>query len=739
MLIYVSLASHDGSNLQVGDEVGVFDGTSCVGVGVLTQELTGAPVYLVIEVSRDNPMTVDVDGFGDGNTITYRFCSGGEELNPAVIPTYLTNGPNFAINDSCIVELRSVNTAPDITSVPDTVATEDVLYSSSIAAVDIDEDSLIYSAPLLPAWLSFNDTTQVLSGTPVNDDVGDHDVTLRVFDGTVNVDTSFVIHVENVNDAPAFTILPDTVALEDALYSSSFAAEDPDGDTLTYSVQVLPAWLSFNDTTNTLSGTPLNEDVGDHPITLRIDDGTVNTDSSFVIRVLNVNDPPSFTSLQDTTATQGILYSYTATAEDIDIGDTLAFSAPVLPIWLSFDTATHVLSGTPDNDHVGDNTVVLMVNDGTEDVLQEFVIDVENVNDPPTVTSVPVTEARPGVAYSYTITAIDIDGDALTYTALVLPGWLVFNATTHTLAATPGEQDIGDQFVTIRISDGSLFTDHTFIITVDAGNHAPTFTSDPATTVEVGQAYVYTVTAQDIDGDELTFTAPQLPDWLTFYPDTHVISGVPRSSDLGRHDVTLRVSDGTVSSDQVFPIFVEAVNTAPHFTSVPVTSVDAGDLYTYIALAEDADGDDLSYSALTLPDWLNFDVNTRNLYGTPTNDDAGDHNVTLQVTDGQAAENQHFVISVDFVYGIGELAFEDGILIYPNPSNGEFFIKLSKELETEVSLEIIDPLGRILQKEEFPPYFLIHGAYNLRESSPGIYLIRIYDNTSHLIRKVIVN
>jgi hypothetical protein len=528
------------------------------------------------------------------------------------------------------------------------------------------------------------------------------------------------------------------VALEDALYSATFAAADPDGDTLTYSVQVLPAWLSFNDNTNTLSGTPLNEDVGDHPITLRSNDGTVDTDSSFVIHVLNVNDPPAFTSIQDTTATQGVPYTYTATAEDVDIGDTLSFSAPVLPIWLSFDTVTHILSGTPGNDHVGDNSVILMVNDGTEDVLQDFVIEVENVNDPPTVTSVPVTEARPGVAYSYTITAIDIDGDALSYTALVLPGWLVFNATTHTLAATPGEQDIGDQFVTIRISDGSLYTDHTFIITVDAGNHAPTFTSDPATTVEVGQAYVYTVTAQDIDGDELTFTAPHLPDWLTFYPETNVVSGIPRSSDLGRHDVILRVSDGIVSSDQVFPIFVEAVNTAPTFTSDPVTSVEAGDLYTYIAQAEDADGDDLSYSALTLPGWLSFDVDTRNLYGTPTNDDAGDHNVTLRVTDGQDAENQHFVITVDFVYGIGELAVGDGILIYPNPSKGQFFIRLSKELETEVSLEIMDPLGRILQQDQFPPYFLIDNEYNLDDSSPGLYLIRIHDKTSQAIRKLIL-
>ena len=919
MLIYVSLARYNGTNLQVGDEVGVFDDTTCVGVGVLTQELTGAPIYLVIEVSRDNPLSVIVDGFTDGNTISYRFCSGGEEVNPAVTPTYISNGPDFSINDSCIVELRADNAAPVITSAPDTLATEDVLYSSAIMAVDIDRDSLIYSAPLLPTWLSFNDTTHVLSGIPVNenvgihtvtlrvsdgtatvdttfsirvantndapiinsvpdtlavedvlysssisasdidgdsliysapllplwlsfndttrvlsgtpgndevgthnvtlrvfdgtvdvdtsfilyvenvndtpvftfipdtlaledelytsvisatdididdtlifsapvlpawlifndttnvlsgipenDDVGDHDVTLRIFDGTISVDTAFVIQVANVNDAPAFTLLPDTLALEDALYTSAFTAEDPDGDTLAFSVPLLPSWLSFNDTTNTLSGTPLNEDVGDHPITLRINDGTVDADSTFIIRVLNVNDDPAFTSVQDTTGQQGVLYTYTATAEDVD-WDSLTFSAPVLPIWLSFDTATHTLSGIPGNDHVGDNSVVLMINDGIVDVIQSFIIDVENVNDPPAVTSVPITEARPGAAYTYTITAVDIDGDSLTYTALVLPGWLLFDAETHTLAATPGEEDIGDQFVTIRVSDGSLYTDHTFIITVDDGNHAPTFISDPATTVVVGEAYVYTLVAQDIDGDSLRFSAPQLPGWLTFYPETNVVSGIPGSSDIGRHDVVLRVSDGMVSSDQRFPIFVEDVNTAPSFTSIPVTSVSAGDLYVYIAEAEDADGDDLYYTALTLPGWLSFDENTQNLHGTPTNEDAGDHNVSLRVSDGEAAENQHFVVTVDFVYGIAELSSDDGILIYPNPSNGLFFIELSGELETEISLELMDPTGRILWQEEYPPYVLIHKEIHLNNSYPGLYLIRISDKSSQTIRKLIVN
>jgi hypothetical protein len=372
-------------------------------------------------------------------------------------------------------------------------------------------------------------------------------------------------------------------------------------------------------------------------------------------------------------------------------------------------------------------------------VVQTFTIVVENTNDAPTVISNPVTEARPGVAYNYTVVAEDMDGDELTYTALVLPGWLTFNTVTHTLSATPGEADVGTQHVTIRISDGSLFTDHTFVITVGYANHAPTFTSEPETSVVIGESYVYTITAQDIDGDELTFTAPVLPDWLSFNPESNVISGIPDAGDIGQHNVSIRVSDGTVSADQNFPIFVEDVNTAPTFTSTPVTSVSAGDLYVYYVVAVDANDDDLIFSAPVLPGWLSFDVNTQVLHGTPGNAEAGDHNVTLRVSDGEGAEDQNFVVTVDFVYGIAELSSEEGILVYPNPTDGRFFIEFTRELDTESTLEIIDPIGRLMHQQVIPPYWRYHEEYNLDSSFPGMYFIRIYDKSTQVIRKLMIH
>ena len=143
-------------------------------------------------------------------------------------------------------------------------------------------------------------------------------------------------------------------------------------DTLTISVVTKPGWLAWDG--SILSGTPTNNEVGTHNVTLRVNDGTLNVDQIFVINVININDAPTFTSSPTTSINEGSLYSYTPTASDIDIDDTLTISVVVKPGWLSWNGST--LSGTPASSDVGANNVTLRVSDGTVNVDQTFVITV---------------------------------------------------------------------------------------------------------------------------------------------------------------------------------------------------------------------------------------------------------------------------------------------------------------------------------------------------------------------------
>ena len=112
-------------------------------------------------------------------------------------------------------------------------------------------DALLAAAGLvqLEIDLDFADADHVgsrllLSGTPQQAQVGTHNVTLRVNDGTVTVDQSFTITIANVNDAPAFTSTAPTTVNEDVSYNYVALVTDIDGDTLTYTAPLLPTWLS---------------------------------------------------------------------------------------------------------------------------------------------------------------------------------------------------------------------------------------------------------------------------------------------------------------------------------------------------------------------------------------------------------------------------------------------------------------------------------------------------------------
>ncbi len=193
------------------------------------------------------------------------------------------------------------NSAPSFTTNPPTGVSSGGAYSYSIATDDAnagDTWSITATTPL-PSWLSLTDNgdgTGTLSGTPGSGDVGSHSVTLQMEDSGGLTDTqSFTIVVSLTNSAPSFTTSGGTVATCGSAYIYNIATDDPDaGDTRTITATTpLPSWLSLTDNgdgTGTLSGTPGSGDVGNHSVTLQVQDAGGLTDTqSFTIAVSAVN------------------------------------------------------------------------------------------------------------------------------------------------------------------------------------------------------------------------------------------------------------------------------------------------------------------------------------------------------------------------------------------------------------------------------------------------------------------
>lgn len=80
-------------------------------------------------------------------------------------------------------------------------------------------------------------------------------------------------------------------------------------------------------------------------------------------------------------------------------------------------------------------------------------------------------------------------------------------------------------------------------------NSAPTVTGSPGSTAVVGQAYSFQPSANDADGDRLSFTVANLPDWASFSAETGRISGTPTTAQVGTYaNISITVSDGTASA-----------------------------------------------------------------------------------------------------------------------------------------------------------------------------------------------
>ncbi|MCB2384391.1 tandem-95 repeat protein [Shewanella sp. SR1] len=534
-------------------------------------------------------------GSGAGSPITVTGLSNGTAYTFSVTASNTVGSGNASSASNSVTP----NGAPAISGSPILIVNQDASYQFTPIASDSVGDTLSFSISNKPTWATFNTATGMLSGIPLNQDVGvTNGIVISVSDGALSASLpAFNLTVTNVNDAPTISSMAMTAATQDAAYSYIFAAADTDvGDVLTLSAITKPSWLSFNAATGVLSGTPTNADVGSHPVTLRVTDTDgLTADQSFMVIVTNVNDAPVISSPAITTATQDIAYSYTVIATDLDVGAVLTLSVVTKPSWLSFNSVTGLLSGTPSNADVGSHAVLLRVTDAdglTAD--QSFSITVTNSNDAPTITSTATTAAVQEAVYSYTFAATDVDvDDVLTLSAVTIPSWLSFNAATGLLSGTPGNADVGSHPVTLRVTDtDGLTAEQSFGITVTNVNDAPVATS-ASVTFEEDSSVMITLTGEDADSDPLTYEVVSQPESGTLEQHGTVWLYTPEKDFNGADQISFIAKDAELSSEPAtITINVTPVNDDPQAVDDNYTLAStADDKYTLAALENDVDVD----------------------------------------------------------------------------------------------------------------------------------------------------
>ncbi|WP_046655866.1 putative Ig domain-containing protein [Lysobacter capsici] len=374
----------------------------------------------------------------------------------------------------------------------------DFSWSSPLAQVftDPDGDNLTVAASGLPAWLSFQridnpvrPELRLIGRVPGDIPAGTvYTVSFTATDtsGAVKT-TTMAITVRANNQAPnppATFSMPWAVAGH--WYSYQLPAfTDPEGDAITYQLTGLPAGLSFDAQSRTISGVASGaSNVRLYYTATDVFGASKTIDFGFGSYV---NHPPVPSSIPNQTAGVGTGFAYQIPEfTDAGGGQLTTYSATGLPPGLSM-SSTGVISGTPNT--VGSYTVTVTGSDGYDSASTSFVITVNAVAPPnnppvpnytPTNKSIVVSESAPGGEDEFwpANAFIDPDGNPLTYQLINSPAWVYYNYSStgghHFGLYPPGVN--GGFNVTVRATDSfGAFVDMSFHVTVQyqAGGGGP--------------------------------------------------------------------------------------------------------------------------------------------------------------------------------------------------------------------------------------------------------------------------
>jgi RHS repeat-associated protein len=484
------------------------------------------------------------------------------------------------------------NTPPLIVSTPSSSINEGSLYSYQIVVSDALDDEHEYFVDSAPLGLTAG-ATGLVSWTPDNDDVGLHNILVRVRDSGGLEDTqSFQLTVVNINNSPAFTSSADTSAEEDQLYSYVPTASDPDGTTPSITLVEGPIGMSL--IAGTLIWTPVQANVMSHPVVLAATDGVLTVTQNYHLVVSATNDVPTFSVTPPTTATEDELYSFQLRVTDPDPNEAHTYTFLANPSGMQIVAPGNIIQWTPGNEDLGEHDVSVQVQDSAfASALLNFQVTVSNANDAPVFTNTPPTTAVENVEFDFTVTAEDPDeGDTITFALDSGPDGAVFDDAEFSW--TPDDDQVGTFTIIIRASDVSgAFALQTVDVVVANANDAPVFDPIPAQNGSEDQIFRYQIHATDADSsDSLEYTLVSAPDGMAITEATGEITWTAPES--GEYEVTVRVDDSHVQVEGEFSLEIVDVNDPPSIMNEPELHAKQGELYSF---ALDVYDEESSWSA----------------------------------------------------------------------------------------------------------------------------------------------
>ncbi len=512
--------------------------------------------------------------------------------------TYYNNGGSIDGWYLDITYMKPIN-PPVVSDIPDQTVDEGASFAQFdlddyVTDADNSDDEITWTySGNTDLLVSIDPNTHIATiSAPDSEWNGSETITFTATDPTLLKDSDPATFTVNaVNDAPVVSDIPDQTIDEGQSFASihlddyvSDADNAPSEMTWTYSGNT-DLQVSIDTNRVATISPPDSNWNGSETITFTATDPGGLSDSDPATFTVNaVNDAPVITSLPDTVAVQGQLYRYQVTATDADSGDVLHYRLLQAPAFLSIDSVSGLISGTPGNSDVGKHDVTLQVHDSSwaTDV-QSYQLTVKNTNDAPVVSDIPDQTIDEGQSFA-PIHLDDYVSDAdnapseMTWTYSGNKELQVnIDANRVATISPPDSNWNGSETVTFTATDpGGLSAADSAVFTVRSVNDAPAispslpmleFNEDDSMFVARRFWYPFVDDAETADsllqyrlgqGRNIRVTLSNNGWWLRASPNW-----------FGEDSLLLTVSDGFLSDSARFKVKVKAVNDAPQIENLP--------------------------------------------------------------------------------------------------------------------------------------------------------------------------
>lgn len=249
----------------------------------------------------------------------------------------------------------------------------------------------------------------------------------------------------------------------------------------------------------------------------------------------------------------------------------------------------------------------------------------------------------------YGIRAIDTTDCEVHQNWIEHNSWFGLNVSAHTgpplnctmnwwgNASGPYHPDLNPEGNGDKVSDDADFIPW---MNMTITNGRPRILTKDITNATEDKEYTIKYLGSDPDNDPIEWSFWTNSPWLIWDQNTRTLTGTPNNTAVGNWTVRLFISDDHGGTDEhLFDI--EVMNTPPIITTVDMTEIVQGSLYSIDYDSTDDLQGNITWNLTTDNGWLIIDEVTGLLTGTPSNDDVGTLKVMVSVNDGNGGSDSH--------------------------------------------------------------------------------------------------